>query len=247
MAEPSADAAYRVFSQFSEHADSWPGDRAPFLDNWHSSMSGARVDWSRGANAFLAQGHFATNRTRAGWLALPSLTPGAAPMTDGVSHANEASVLGRWTRTWTSGTHPPGAGVPHHDCAGTSRSSEFTESSSDLDAQYETRVGSRHGLMFGGGYRHVDVSVDNTVTAQMASNRIETFNTFLQDEISVRPGCGPDARFEARVRHVRRLGRAAVGTRHLGGIRRASACGPPPRARAARHRTPIALSSSILV
>ena len=42
--------------------------------------------------------------------------------------------------------------------------------------------------MFGGGYRHVDVSVDNTVTVQMGANRIETFNTFLQDEISVRPG-----------------------------------------------------------
>ena len=118
----------------------------------------------------------------------------------------------------------------------------FTESSSDVDAQYETRIGSRHGLMVGGGYRHVDVSVDNTVTVQMGDNRIETFNTFLQDEISVRRGRGPDARFEVRVRHVRRLGRAAVGSRDLGQRRRASACGPQPRARAARHQTPIALS-----
>ncbi|HYI26805.1 MAG TPA: TonB-dependent receptor, partial [Bradyrhizobium sp.] len=40
----------------------------------------------------------------------------------------------------------------------------------------------------GGGYRHVDVSVDNTMTVQMGDSRIETVNTFLQDEISIRPG-----------------------------------------------------------
>jgi iron complex outermembrane receptor protein len=181
------NAAYRVFSQFSEHADSWPGERSPLSDNWHSSMGGVRIDWSRGAHAFLAQGHVATNRTRAGWMALTSLALRAAPATDGVSHANEASALARWTRTWTSGTALQVQG--YHT---TTRRDEpiirFTESTSDIDTQYETRLGARHSLMFGGGYRHVDVSVDNTVSVQMGASRIETFNTFLQDEISVRPG-----------------------------------------------------------
>ncbi len=181
------DAAYRVFSQASEHADSWPGAQSPLSDSWHSWTTGARVDWSRGANAFLGQGHFATNRTRAGWQTLPSLAPGAAPMTDGLSHADEVSVLGRWTRTWTRGTELQ-VQAYHTTMRRDEPIIRFTESSSDLDAQYETRIGSRHGLMVGGGYRHVDVSVDNTVTVQMGENRIETFNTFLQDEISVRPG-----------------------------------------------------------
>jgi iron complex outermembrane receptor protein len=181
------DAAYRVFSQASEHADSWPGERSPLSDNWHSWTTGARVDWSRGPNAFLGQGHFATNRTRAGWLALPSLAPGAALIADGLSHADEASVLGRWTHTWTSGTELQ-VQAYHTTMRRDEPIIRFTESSSDLDAQYETRIGSRHGLMVGGGYRHVDVSVDNTVTVQMGANRIDTFNTFLQDEISVRPG-----------------------------------------------------------
>src|SRR5688572_18292657 len=81
------NAAYRVFTQFSDHADSWGEEQRPLTDNWHSAMSGARIDWSRGGHAFLAQSHFATNRTRAGWMALPSLTPGVAPTTDGISHA----------------------------------------------------------------------------------------------------------------------------------------------------------------
>jgi iron complex outermembrane recepter protein len=181
------NAAYRVFSQFSKHADSWPGERSPLSDNWHSSISGVRIDWSRGAHAFLAQGHVATNRTRAGWMALPSLALGAVPATDGVSQANEGSALARWTRTWTSGTALQVQGY-HTTTRRDEPIIQFTESTSDIDAQYETRFGSRNSLMFGGGYRHVDVSVDNTVTAQMGAGRIETFNTFLQDEVSVRPG-----------------------------------------------------------
>jgi iron complex outermembrane receptor protein len=183
------NAAYRVFTQFSEHADSWRGEQRPLTDNWHSATSGARIDWSRGGHAFLAQSHFATNRTRAGWMALPSLAPGVAPTTDGISHAYEASGLGRWTRTWTSGTVLQ-VQAYHTTMHRDEPIVQFTESSSDIDAQYETRLGSRHGLMFGGGYRHVDVSVDNTVTVQMGASRIETFNTFLQDEISIRPGVG---------------------------------------------------------
>src|SRR5687768_7699190 len=80
--------AYRVFSQFSEHADSWPGERSPFLDNWRSSLTGVRVDWARGSDAILAQGHFAENRTRAGWVVLPNLAVGTSPTTDGISHVN---------------------------------------------------------------------------------------------------------------------------------------------------------------
>jgi iron complex outermembrane receptor protein len=180
-------AAYRVFSQFSEHANSWQGEQTRFLDNWRSSMSGARVDWARGTDAFLAQGHFAENRTRAGWLILPNLLPGVPPTTDGISHVHETSVLGRWTRTWMSGTILQ-VQAYHTNLNRDEPIIQFAEATSDVDAQYETRAGSRHGLVFGGGYRHVDVSVDNTVTAQLASTGIETFNTFIQDEISVRQG-----------------------------------------------------------
>jgi iron complex outermembrane receptor protein len=180
--------AYRVFSQFSEHADSWKDERSPFLDNWRSSMTGARVDWAKGADAILAQGHFAENRTRAGWIILPNLVLGTAPTTAGVSHVNETSVLGRWTRTSTTGNILQVQGY-HTTMNRDEPIIRFTEASSDLDVQYETRAGSRHGIVFGGGYRHVDVTSDGTVTAQLAlPGGIQTFNAFLQDEISVRKG-----------------------------------------------------------
>jgi iron complex outermembrane receptor protein len=184
----AGSTAYRVFSQFSDHADSWQGEQAHFLDNWRSSTSGARVDWARGPDAIMAQGHFAENRTRAGWVILPSLVLGALPRTDGISHVNETSVLGRWMRTWTSGNILQ-VQAYHTTMNRDEPIVRFTEASSDLDAQYQTRVGSRHGLVFGGGYRHVDVTSDDTVTAQLVRpGHIQTFNTFLQDEITVRKG-----------------------------------------------------------
>jgi iron complex outermembrane receptor protein len=179
--------AYRLFSQVSEHADSWPREQSGFSDNWRSVTSGARIDWSRGANAVLAQGHFATSRTRAGWMTLTSLEPGLAPTTDDVSHAEEGSVLGRWTRTSTNGAILQ-VQAYHTTMHRDEPIVRFTESTSDVDAQYQTRLAGRHGLVFGGGYRHVDVSADDSITAQMGSNRIETFNTFLQDEIAVHRG-----------------------------------------------------------
>ena len=118
---------------------------------------------------------------------LPNLLPGVAPLTDGISHVHETSILGRWTRTWTSGTIFQ-VQAYHTNLNRDEPIIRFAEATSDVDAQYEMRVGSRHGLVFGGGYRHVDVSVDNTVTAQLASTGIETFSTFVQDEISVRKG-----------------------------------------------------------
>ena len=180
--------AYRVFSQFSEHGDSWQSKQPQFLDNWRSSLSGARVDWARGADAIMAQGHFAENRSRAGWIVLPNLVLGSRPTTDGISHANETSMLGRWTRTWTTGSILQVQGY-HTTMNRNEPIVRFTEASSDIDAQYETRFGSRHGLVFGGGYRHVDVSADDTVTAQLGRiGHIQTSNAFLQDEIAVRKG-----------------------------------------------------------
>jgi iron complex outermembrane receptor protein len=179
------ETAYRVFSQWSGHANSDVATTALFSDRWRTFTSGARMDWSRGADGLLAQGHFTTNRTRGGWLVLPSLEPGVPPTTDDVSSAAEVSILGRWTRTATSGTVLQ-LQASHTTMHRDETIIRFSEGSSDFDAQYQTRLGFRHGLVFGGGYRHVGISSDDTITLQLASARISTFNTFFQDEISLR-------------------------------------------------------------
>lgn len=178
--------AYRVFTQWSGYDQGAQVAAVPFDDRWHSSTSGARVDWSRGADAVLAQAHFTANTTRAGWKVLPGLVPGIQPVTDGVSRAAEASVLGRWTRTRAAG----GVLLVQGFYTATHRDETITdlwERISDVDAQYEMTLGARHGLVLGGGYRHVGVSVQDSFTVHIGPDQTNTFNTFLQDQIVIRP------------------------------------------------------------
>jgi iron complex outermembrane receptor protein len=177
--------AYRVFSQWSGHRDTEYREPAPFSDRWRSLTSGARLDWSGGADAVLAQGHVTMNRTRAGLLTLPSLVPGAAPTTDEGSRGDQASVLGRWTRSSPSGRilQVQAYHTTTHRDEPVLRLAEY---SSDVDAQYETRLGSRHGLVFASGYRYVDVATVSTRTMRMGSHRINTFSASVEDEVAVR-------------------------------------------------------------
>src|SRR5260221_5426870 len=177
--------AYRVFSQWSGYGDAAQPAQTVFQDRWHSLTNGFRIDGSRGTDAVLAQGYVTMNQTRPGWFELPNLEPGVTPTTDGISHAREASVLSRWTRTRIDGTAIQ-VQAYYTDTHRDEGIVDFSERTSDVDGQYETRLGSRHGLMLGAGYRHVHVSSADTLTVQLGPRRADTFNTFLQDEIVVR-------------------------------------------------------------
>ena len=177
--------AYRVFSQWSGYGDARQPAHLVFDDRWRSLTNGFRIDQSRGADALMAQGYVTANETRPGWVELPRLEVGVTPTTDGVAHAREASVLGRWTRTRIDGTVIQ-VQAYYTDTRRDEPIVDFSERTSDVDGQYETRLGSRHGLVFGGGYRHVDLSTDNTLTLQMGSRQTETLHTFLQDQIVLR-------------------------------------------------------------
>jgi iron complex outermembrane receptor protein len=174
-----------VFSQWSGHSDGGTAEVVPFADNWHSLTNGLRTDWSRGADAVVVQGHFTTNTTRPGWLVLPAIDPGQAKTTDGISQGNEASVLGRWTRTRADGTVLQ-VQAYHTRVDRDETILHFREHTSDIELQYETRLASRHGVVLGGGFRHVDISADDTLTAQMGAHQLETMNLFVQDEIAIR-------------------------------------------------------------
>jgi iron complex outermembrane receptor protein len=177
-------AAYRVFSQWSGQSGAGTEEVPVFANGWQSLTSGFRTDWSRGGDAFLAEGHVTTNRTRPGWFERRSidLTP---PSADGIANGQETSLLGRWTRTRADLTELQVQAYYTHMRRDENIVS-FSERSSDIEAQYATKLGSRHGLMLGGGYRRVEVSADGSFTAQLGSHQIETANVFLQDEAALR-------------------------------------------------------------
>lgn len=183
----AGSTAYRVFSQWSGYDQGVQVAAVPFDDRWHSTTGGGRVDWSRGADAVLAQAHFTANTTRPGWKTLPGFDPGIAPVTDGVSQAHEVSALGRWTRTRTAGGRLQVQA--YHTTSGRNGAlATFSERTTDVDAQYETKAGARHGLVFGGGYRRLAVSFEETFTLHIGPDEANTFSGFVQDEVALRSG-----------------------------------------------------------
>jgi iron complex outermembrane receptor protein len=192
------NTAYRAFSQWSGYDETKPVDPSASSDRWHSMTGGARVDWSRGTDALLVQGHVTTDRTRPGVRELTSLDPGVLPSTDGVSHSDGGSVLGRWTRTTAAGAVFQIQGF-HSTTRRNETIIQALDQTNDIDLQYETALGSRHGVVFGGGYRQADISTDSTLTLQMGSARLRTINLFFQDEIA--PRSDVDLTLGARVEH----------------------------------------------
>ncbi|MEO7190961.1 MAG: TonB-dependent receptor [Vicinamibacterales bacterium] len=177
------NTAYRVFSQWSGFGGTKQVESTVPSDRWHSMMGGARVDWSRGTDALLVQGLVTTARTRPGVKLLTSLDPAALPFRDGVSRGESGSVQGRWTRTSAAGTVLQIQGF-HSTFSRDETVITALDHTNDIDVQYETAVGSRQGVIFGGGFRQADISTDSTLTLQMGTSRLRTFNLFLQDEIA---------------------------------------------------------------
>jgi iron complex outermembrane receptor protein len=177
-------AAYRLFGQWTRFDDAEPSTTTPFEDHWHSLTGGVRADWARGGDSFLAQAHVTATRSRGGWLELRSFALGTLPVTDGTTRGRNASLQGRWTRTRPNGTIIQVQGY-HTETRRDEPVTDLSERYTDLDAQYEMRAGTRHGLVLGAGYRWVALSADDTLTLQIGEHGTRTANLFVQDEILV--------------------------------------------------------------
>ena len=183
------NAAYRVFSQFSEHADSWPGERIAALRQL------ALLDERR-------QGRLVARSQR---------VSGAGPLRDkphegGMAGAAEpragCRADDRWRVARQRGECPWRAGrargpaAPLSRCRGTTPRLRRDEPIIRVHRIYqrrrravrnEARFPPRSDVRAAG----IATSMCRLTTPsprRWATNRIETFNTFLQDEISVRPG-----------------------------------------------------------
>src|SRR6185295_12400755 len=54
-----------------------------------------------------------------------------------------------------------------------------------VELQYQTALGSRHELVFGGGFRDDDLETRATFSLDIPSSRQLVLNMFVQDEIAV--------------------------------------------------------------
>ena len=179
---------YRVFAQGSNHGPgTWPEDTPAASDRWHSLTSGVRGDWTGGRHALMFQSSSTHGQQRPLWFNLDRAAIARGQLgTDDVSETDVAHALARWTYTQSAG-----ASLQVQAYYDESHRDEtigvYDRSTWDVDAQYHVTLGTRHNLVAGGGYRHIDEVLEGRGGYAFTPNRVTSniFNAFAQDTIAM--------------------------------------------------------------
>ena len=148
------------------------------------------MDWARGADEWTVDGSLRTGDGHPLWNFLEGPTPGVAPVTDKPASFRNGNVLGRWTHRGDNGSALQVQSVVAISRRADSVTDDVTDNENTFDTQlqYHARVGARHDLVAGGGYRFIDSTTTSqsfafSLTPQDSRNTI--VNVFAQDEIAL--------------------------------------------------------------
>src|SRR5437660_2075972 len=168
------DGAFRVYGKLSDRDHTSRADGTSVQDSWDSGQAGFRADWGTAAGAFTLQGD-AYRGT------IDSATAGDIRISGG-------NLLARWARQLAGGDRVQVQAYfdnTEREIPGT-----FEERLNifDVEFQHGLRLGSRHSVIWGGGYRRADDHVSNTAAIAFlpADRNLRWGNLFVQDEIALR-------------------------------------------------------------
>jgi iron complex outermembrane receptor protein len=179
---------YRVFTQWSDHSNTLLPDRTPASDSWSAFASGFRADWKANHDAVMFESNFSAARLDPLWVKFDLIAaPGALPQTFGGSDSQLVNLLGRWTRSWDTGSILQVQSFfdsrPRFDVS----TGQSLQKTSDLDVQYRTTLWSRHDVVIGAGSRVTHERLDGGTTVFVTPSQSNRFvdNAFVQDEIAL--------------------------------------------------------------
>jgi iron complex outermembrane receptor protein len=179
-----AAGAYRVYSQWTARGDTQLTGVSPD-DNWTIFSSGARVDWTRGADEWTVDGSVRSGRANTIWTLPLTAVPDFTPRVSAASSFTLGHVLGRWT-------HRTGAGssVQVQTSAAILDRQDFiplNETALDAQGQYHTKLGARHDVVAGGGARFVKSRTGSNFAVSFDPSNPHTLvsNLFVQDEVTL--------------------------------------------------------------
>jgi iron complex outermembrane receptor protein len=175
---------YRLFSQWSGYSDTQNAAGGPGDDSWHSLLTGARIDLSRGANTAMAQAHYIGGRSRPRYVEYAPDRPGNVSL-DGIAQTREFTLLGRWMRTFSAGGLATVQGS--HTNGHRRELNDWQEYSTELDAQYELAAAGRHAIVVGGAFREVQLTSSDSLTLRLGSEHTRILSAFIHDDIAL-PG-----------------------------------------------------------
>jgi len=171
-----AKARYRIYSTGFSRDPTTLANGQDATDDWHLGQGGFRLDWDQAPGGQLTvQGDLYNGR-----IAQPSAADIA------VSGGN---MMAKWSRTISEGSSLAAQlyyDRTHRDIPGT-----FGEDLDiyDVDLQHQTRLGTRHDIVWGLGYRLINDHVANTAALAFLPAHVarQWFSGFVQDEIAVVP------------------------------------------------------------
>jgi iron complex outermembrane receptor protein len=182
------DMSYRVFAKYLD-VDDLAAVTGSGSDAWHLLHGGFRLD-GRLFNADLVtlQGDIYSGREGAVIGHIASLSPPDNEKVSRTTTLSGGNVLGRWSHLHSSGTETTlQVYVDRYRRLG----GELDETCDtiDIDFHQNARVGARHNLVWGAGYRHAADRTVGTIDEEFfpADMDLHLFSAFIQDEITLRP------------------------------------------------------------
>lgn len=161
--------SYRVYAQDLERGPMVHPDGTSATDAWDSEQGGFRTDWAAGRNAFTIQGDVFDNAFDVG------------------NRNRGKNLLARWKHQLEGGSNLE-IQAYYDTVDRTALGINDSLETYDLQAQHSIRLGERHLVVWGGGYRVVNDEFRNTLnvfTLQPESDTLQLGNVFAQDSIKL--------------------------------------------------------------
>lgn len=183
------NGTYRLYGKAFDrsplpHADGTTGD-----GDWSAERGGFRADWTPSArDSFLAEGdiyHSGLDRN----FPMLSLTPPYQQDIAGSVIANGGSLLTRWQRNVSAGSHLA-LQVSYENSNRRDAQLDQQFNVTDIDFQHRFRLSDRNWFEWGLGYRFTDVKIEpiSTISFNPPRRRDSLFQGFVQDDFEIVPG-----------------------------------------------------------
>jgi iron complex outermembrane receptor protein len=177
-----SDVHYRVYGTgFSRKAAEFPSGQDA-ADGWHLEQGGFRLGWDAAhGNHVSLQGDLYDGRL--------GQTPSLAQPNPGDVAVSGGNVLAKWTHAVSDGSNV--AAQLYYDRTNRTIPNVFGENLDiyDIDLEHQARLGARHDVVWGLGYRLMNDRVANSAGLAFVPPHVtrQWFTAFVQDEIALVP------------------------------------------------------------
>jgi iron complex outermembrane receptor protein len=182
------DMSYRVFAKYLD-VDDLPPVIGSGSDAWHLLHGGFRLDGHlANADPVTLQGDIYSGSEGAVIGHIESISPPDNDIVSRTTNLSGGNVLGRWSHLHASGTETT-LQVYFDRYLRLGGELDETCDTIDIDFHQNARVGSRHFLVWGAGYRHAADRTVGTIDQAFApaDMSLRLYSAFIQDEITLRP------------------------------------------------------------